>query len=229
MSGTYAYQGAQDPGTTTTDYNSTVFVIQRELAKVNVGEPVKVVAAPYTVDGNGNRTAITPGAAGPIGFIDVQPLVNQVDGNGTPTEHGTVYQLTYLRYQGGNGAFISDPVVGDIGHMSVADRDTSVVLATSAVGNPGSGRRNDRSDGVYLPAIRSGSPGQWFAWTTTGFNLRDKNGNTIVGDATGITINGVKFPLSSPDVALPDGVTLNTHRHTEVTLGTDETGPPTAG
>lgn len=223
---TYDYVGAQDLSSNVTRYNSLVFIIQQEIAKRSIGTPVRVVSeSPYTVAADGTKTPITAGTAGPIGYIDVLPLVNQVDGNGVPTPHETVYQIAYHRYQGGLGAFISDPVAGDIGHMIVPDRDTSVVLATSKQGNPGSGRRNDYADGVYVGTIRSENPVQWFTWTATGFNLMDKNGNTIVGGPTGITINGVRFPLAgSPDVILPDGVTLDTHVHDDPQGGV--VGPP---
>lgn len=226
MSGNdFAYVGAQTPGSNATGYNSTVFVIQRELAKMNIGEPVRVVTAPYTVDGSGNKTPITPGAAGPIGYIDVLPLVNQVDGNNNGTPHQTVYQVAYLRPQGGNGAFISDPVVGDIGHMVIADRDTSAVLAMSAQANPGSGRRNDRADGVYLGSIRSGNPAQSFAFLAQGFHLADAFGNTMIGTADGVTINGVLITLAG-DVVTKKGTDVDTHVHTGVTTGSGETGPP---
>lgn len=225
MSDTYAYQGFQDGGTGTTDYNSLVFIIQREMAKMNVGVPVKVVTAPYTVDSSGTKTPITPGAAGPIGYIDVLPLVNQVDGNNAATPHETVHLVAYHRPQGGNGAFISDPVVGDIGHMTVPDRDTSVVLSTSAQGNPGSGRRNDLSDGVYLGTIRSGNPSQSFAFLAQGFKLVDAFGNTMIGTAAGVTINGVLITLAG-DVVTKKGTDLDTHVHTGVTTGAGDTGPP---
>lgn len=223
MSDTFDHKGAQDSGSNVTRYNSLVFVIQRELAKMNVGVPVKVVTAPYTVSSNGTKTAITPGAAGPIGFIDVQPLVNQVDGNNIPTPHKTVYQLAYHRYQGGNGAFISDPAVDDIGHMVVADRDTSAVLATGAQANPGSGRRNDLGDGIYLGSVHSGPPVQWFTFTETGFNSTDRNGNTFIGGNTGVTINGVLIRLDG-HIILPNGVDLYSHIHSDPQGGT--VGPP---
>jgi len=212
-------QGAQDPGSNTTQYNSLIFTIQREIAKTYVGMPVRVVTAPYTMSQDGTKTPITPGTAGPIGFIDVLPMVNQIDGQGNPTQHETVQQITYHRYQSGSGAFISDPVVGDIGHMVVPNHDTSVVLATSDLANPGSYRKNDMADGVYLGTIRSGNPAQSFAWTSDGFHIQDKNGNTIIGNAAGITINGWLFPRGKTD-------NINTHVHTGVTAGAADTGPP---
>lgn len=222
MSDTFDYVGAQDATSATTRLNSLLFIIQRELGKRSAGTLVRVVTAPYTVS-NGVRTPLTAGNFNPIGYIDVQPLVDQVDGNGVATPHGTVQQVAYHRFQGGNGAFISDPTVGDIGHLIVPDYDTSTVLATGQQSVPASGRQNDLSDGVYYPAVYGGAPAQAFMWTPTGFDAKDKNGNTMISGANGITINGVLITPSG-HIVLPNGVDLYSHVHTDPQGGV--TGQP---
>lgn len=221
MSDDNAYQGAADPSAADTHYNTLLFLIHQELAKLRTSIPVKIVKAPYDKDGN----TIEPGTAGPIGFIDVKPMVNQLDGQDNPIEHGTVYRLSYHRYQGANGAFISDPAVNDIGHMVINDRDTSVVRKTNDVANPGSRRKHDLADGIFYGSPQAGAPDQYFSWTTTGFRVLDKNGNTIVGGPTGVTINGCLINKDG-DVITKKGTDLDTHKHTEVTTGGDLTGPP---
>lgn len=221
QSNDYSYQGAQDQSTNVTDVNTSQFMIRQELAQVRTSTPVKIVKAPYDAQGN----PITPGSNSPIGYVDVLPLVNQLDGRGNAVPHGQVNRLSYHRYQGGNGAFITDPVVGDIGQMVVADRDTSIVKATSAQGNPGSRRKFDFADGTYVGCSQAGAPNQYFAWTETGFKISDKNGNTIVGGANGVTINGALINQSG-DVITAAGHDLDTHVHTGVQPGGGNTGPP---
>ena len=179
------YQGVQDAGSSTTDYNATDFHVQVALAKMRTATRGKIVKAPY--DKNGNP--ITPGAVTPIGYVDVQPLVNQMNGDGTPTPHGTVYRLSYFRYQGTNGAHISDPVLGDIGVIIVSDRDTSVVQSTNAAANPGSYRRFDLSDGIYFGCPQDATaPQQYHVWKPTGWTHQDRVGNQVVTTATGMTV-----------------------------------------
>ncbi len=62
------------------------------------------------------------GGVGAPPTVDVQPLTNQTDGQGNQTPHGIIYNIPATRTQGGGNAVINDPVVGDVGFMSVADR-----------------------------------------------------------------------------------------------------------
>lgn len=226
MSGTppvnsYAYQGTQGPETGTSDFQATMFMIESVLNRISTATLVKIVRAPYDASGN----AIEPGSAVPVGYVDVQPLVNQLDGYGNATPHGTVYHLSYHRYQGGASAFIADPAVGDVGKMVVADRDTSSVRATGRQSNPGSRRQFDRADGTYFGCPQAGAPTQWFAWLARGFNLTDAYGNTIVGTSGGVMINGALINQSG-DVITKDGVNLDTHVHSGVQSGSSNTGEP---
>ncbi len=179
------YQGAQDQSTTAADYNSRDFHIRQRIADIRTGIPVKIIRAPY--DKNGN--AIPPGTVGPIGFVDVQPMVNQIDGLGNATQHGVVYRLKYYRYQGANGSIISDPVIGDIGHMAVADRDTTSVRATDAIANPGSRRTHDLADGTYFGCSQApGNPTQYIVFGPNGLTIHDNNGNSVVMSPSGIVM-----------------------------------------
>ena len=192
MSDTYAYQGAQDAGTATSDFNAQDFHIRQVLAEVRTATLVKIVRAPYDASGN----AIPLGAVGPVGYVDVQPLVNQLDGYGNAYPHGTVYHASYYRYQGGTNAIINDPQLGDIGKFVVADRDTSSVKATSAAANPGSRRKFDLADGSYFGCSQGGTPTQGLRFLSNGIQLFDKNGNTVTTSPTGfsfVDVNGNKL------------------------------------
>ena len=120
------------------DFNALTFFVQRILSTVNIATLVKVV------------TVNTNGPTAPVGTVDVQPLVNQIDGSGKPTSHETVYGVPYIRVQGGTNAVILDPKEGDIGLCVFCDRDISSVKASAKVANPGTARRFSYSDGIYL-------------------------------------------------------------------------------
>lgn len=214
--------GAAGPSTPGDHYNVLDFLIQQAIAQLSTSTVVKVVKAPY--DENGN--AIPPDEVKPIGYIDVQPLVNMVDGEGNSTPHGTVYKVKYHRPESGNGAFITEPKVGDQGFLVSADRDTSIVRRTNAQGNPGSGRVMNKSDGTYYGVCQgSMTPTQFFKWLSQGFKIADSFGNTIQGTANGVLINGALINKQG-DVITKAGHDLDTHVHTGVSTGSSNTGPP---
>src|SRR5580692_8143288 len=112
MSASFGF-GQQEPSDTSSDFNVIWFIIQQALGQVRTNIPVKVISVtPF------NGTALS-------GVVQVQPLINQVDGQGNSVPHGNLFQIPYLRIQGGTNAFIMDPAVDDIGLMAVCDRDIS--------------------------------------------------------------------------------------------------------
>lgn len=130
------------------EFNKIAFVIQQMMGRLATTALVKVIA-------------VKPGAVGPVGTVDVQPMVNQIDGVGNATAHGTIYGLPYVRLQGGANAVIIDPVVGDIGWAGFCSTDISAAKSTKAVANPGSRRRYDWADGLYLGAMLGATPTQF--------------------------------------------------------------------
>lgn len=205
MSDTYGYLGTQDPSSTLDNLSSLTYLIERIVHRMSTATVCKVVRAPYDASGN----AITPGSAVAIGYVDVQPLVSQIDGYNQATPHGTVYHLSYHRYQSALGAVIADPVVGDIGKMVVAERDTSAVKATNGPANPGSRRAYDKADGTYFGCTQSaGAPSQYMTFTGNGITIVDKNNNSITMNDSGITIqdkNNNSIVTSSSGITLTDG------------------------
>jgi hypothetical protein len=236
----YSWQGTQDQGTTVHEYNTRDHHVHAAIALVRTAQPVKIVRAPYDVNGND----ISPGTAGAIGYVDVQPLVNQVDGYGRSTPHGTIYRIPYHRYQGANGAVISDPVKDDIGEIVAHDRDTSIVRATNKQANPGSRRRHDFADSVYRGQQQAGAPTQYLTFTSDGITITDKNANTIVMGSSGVTItdkNKNKIVMDSSGITITslDGngpITLkgngqtnvaNTHHHPQANDSHGDVEPDT--
>jgi hypothetical protein len=143
---TYALNGPTSP---TSPFNSLSFAIQ--MAKNAMMTCTIVKVQKLAKDGNG--------AVGPVGRVDVQPLVQMIDGVQRTTDHTTVHNLPYFRAIGGTNAVICDPQVGDIGFVVVADRDISAVKSKQNVAPPGSSRRYNIADGIFIGAcLTQGKP-----------------------------------------------------------------------
>ena len=204
------------------DANAVAFQIKQGLARMATAMPVKVLSVT-------NSGGITP-----VGYVDVQPLVNQVDGAGNSVPHGTVHGLPYSRLQGGSNAVILDPSVGDIGVIVAASRDISAVKNTKAAANPGSFRRHDFADGMYVGAVLNGTPTQYVAFSGGGVSIYSPTAITLAVGGVSLEITSSGFTLSGGPVMSAQtgtfaGVIVDMHLHSGVTTGSDETGPPVAG
>lgn len=214
--------GAADSFSETSAPSALEFTVERVLNRRGTMTMVKVVRAPY----NAQDQDIAQGATGAVGYIDVQPLVNQLDGAGKAVPHGTVYGVPYVRYQGGGNAVINDPVFGDKGLMFIAHEDLSSVKATGAQANPGSRRRGAYEDGIFLGVVNGGAdPSQYMSFTAHGIDIKDKNNNVIQMGEGGVLINGALITPAG-DVVTKHGTSLDHHVNTLVTTGSGESGPP---
>lgn len=226
------YSGQLGLNASTSDYNTHLAIIKQVLGETRTVTLVQIVKVT-------NADEVSP-----VGFCDVLPIVNMLDGLGTSYKHGNVFGLCYFRMQGGPNAVIMDPKKGDIGIAVISDRDISTVKKTKKQANPGSRRRFALSDGIYLGGVLNGTPTQYVRFLTdpdsgdgigvelvdalgnfiktsdTGINVTDKNSNTIVTDTDGITINGVLFDRDQnitkvQEITNVDGHTLTQHTHTQ--------------
>ena len=190
------------------DYASEIgklkFVINSALAGLKVAMPVKVISVSNS------------GGLSPIGTVNVQPMVSMLDGSGEAWPHGIIHNVPYMRIQGGANGIILDPTIGDIGIATVCDRDISTVQNTGKVSAPGSLRKNDMSDMVYLMTIIGSAPTQYIQFNSAGITITSPTAVTINAD---VTING----------ALTNNGHLvgSTHTHGGVTTGSGHTGVPT--
>lgn len=190
------------------DYASEIgklkFVINSALAGLKVAMPVKVISVSNS------------GGLSPIGTVNVQPMVSMLDGSGEAWPHGIIHNVPYMRIQGGANGIILDPAIGDIGIATVCDRDISTVQNTGKVSAPGSLRKNDMSDMVYLMTIIGSAPTQYIQFNSAGITITSPTAVTINAD---VTING----------ALTNNGHLvgSTHTHGGVTTGSGHTGVPT--
>lgn len=153
------YNGFQRPGAASSDFNAITFLIQSLMSGMATATLVKVMGVTNS------------GGVSPVGFVDIQPMVNQVDGVGTAVPHGTIFKCPYQRMQGGANAIILDPQVGDIGVAVFADRDISSATANKAPSNPGSARRFDLADGLYLGGFLNAAPTQYVQFSPAGIKI----------------------------------------------------------
>jgi hypothetical protein len=153
------FNGQQTPNDGTSDYNAQTFMVWSILARVRTMTLVKVVGVTNS------------GGISPVGFVDLHPLVNQIDGAGSAVAHGVLYHCPYFRIQGGANAIIIDPQVGDIGWAGFADRDISSATANKAQANPGSRRMFSMADAAYFGGMLNGTPTQYIAFSSSGIAM----------------------------------------------------------
>ena len=224
------YVGTQGPESRANEFNAVEFVITQLLNKRNYTTLVKVMAV---------RSA---GEVVPVGFVDVQIMLNQIDAAGNSMPHGIVNNVPYFRLQGGANAVIIDPQVGDIGMATFADRDISSVKANRAISNPGSKRRADIADGLYTGGFLNAAPAQYVRFTDSGIEVVSPTNITmrapainIIG-ADSVTLQSASIVLDGPVTGTADavfsgdvtgqGTSLHTHKHGGVQSGGSQTGVP---
>jgi hypothetical protein len=235
------YYGQQDGGSGSNDFNELAFVVQRLLARIRTIDMVTVISCT-------NAGTVTP-----VGMVTVQVLTNQMTGGRTPIAHGSIYNVPYLRIQGGVNAVIMDPQAGDMGMCGFCSRDISAVKTalqqlaggsapsgTKPQQNPGSYRMFDWADGLYLGGFLNAVPTQYvqFAAGTGGVNIVSPNQitlsapNVTIAASTKLTVTSPEQDNSGKIVAqgevTANGTTnLHTHIHSGVQTGSGDTGPPT--
>lgn len=139
--------------------------------------------------------AVEPGVTGPVGFVDVVDLVQQLDANNNGIPNETLYKLPYFRLQGGRDAIIIDPKVGDLGLASFAMRDITNVKKDKVEGPPPSRREYDVSDGLYIGGFLNGAPVQFIEFLESGINI------TSTGT---VTVNGTLLQVNCPIISTGD-------------------------
>lgn len=147
--------------------------------------------------------------------VDVLPLVTKRDRTGAMIRNSTIYDLPVFRLQRGKSAIIMDPVVGDIGLIAVADRDTSLVRANLKESPPGSRRKHSKSDALYLGGFLNAQPTEYVEFTGTGINI--KSSGTV-------NINGLKIHADGK-LELADGSIVDGHDHGGIEPGSGRTDP----
>lgn len=169
--------------------------------------------------------------------VDVQPMVAQVDGAGNAVPHGTIHNMPVWRVQGGTSAVIVKPVAGDIGIAVFASSDISGVKRSKSPTTPGSWRRFDWSDGMYLGGILNAAPTQFIQMGDEGvtitaadglpININAPGGLNIVAPTTAfdgdITVTG---DMTTGPGSTFNGKSFDSHTHGGVQTGSGTSGPP---
>lgn len=239
------YQGTATPENTAGEFNAMSFMVNQILNRVNTSTLVKVVACTNT------------GTLSAVGFVDVVPMVHQVDGQGKPVPYTTISNLPYFRLQGGANAFIIDPQVGDIGVAIFASRDLSKVKSTKANALPGTPRKYSIADGMYFGGMLNGVPIQYVRFDAAGITITSPT-QLIINAPIAVINSSTSLDITSPvttihgkltvtdkitgqngaaisgaDVVVTgadvkaDTISLKTHHTLGVTPGTGTSGLPT--
>ena len=196
-------KGQKKPNTAASGYNSLQFMVQQAIRnQVHTAIPVQVQA----VDGL---------------FVDVLPLVSNVDGFGETVEPTTIYHLPVFRYHAGVGAVILDPVVGDKGLAIFCQSDSSTVNeGTNTPQQPGSFRRFSMSDGFYIGGFHNAAP--------TVYIEIMQDGHVVITAPAGLTVTSPSATFSgSMDISgdcTIGGISFLSHIHTGDSGG--NTSPP---
>ncbi|MBS0369005.1 MAG: hypothetical protein JSS57_07385 [Proteobacteria bacterium] len=144
----------QTPFSGNTPHSAIQFMIEQALSRIPGAQLVKVTKVS------------SKGEVGPVGKIGVQVLTKTMDGEGNTFSHGAIHNLPYFRLQGGSGkAVIMDPKVGDIGIAVFGGRDLSGVIRSKKEAPPGSFRRHDMADGLYIGGFLGDTPTCYIRFT----------------------------------------------------------------
>ena len=211
------------------EVNRLNYIIKTALSGLRTAMPVQVMSVTNS------------GGISPIGYVGVMPLVSSLDGDGQVVDHATIYNVPYMRIQGGSNGIILDPAVGDIGLAIVCDRDITAVKSAKKVSAPGSLRKNDMSDMVYLMTIIGAAPTQYIQFNSSGITITSPNNVTvnaptaIVNASTNVTMNTPilkvsgdiidNFSTNTKTIAQMRS-TYNSHYHSDPQGG--NTGTPSA-
>jgi len=212
--------GQLSPWSTWGRYNNIAFAIQQLLAKVQTATLVEVV------------DCSNDGDLSPVGTVTVKPCVNQVDSAGNPYAHTSIFNVPYLRMFGGhNGnAVILDPQPGDIGVAVFASRDISSVKNNQAAANPGSERKFDFSDCLYLGGmLNGGTPTQYIRFNSEGISIVSPSKITLQApeiDLIGIVKqSGGTMSVETDLLAGSDEISSVSHVHTSESPGSPTSAP----
>ena len=191
-------QGVQNINTNSSDYNALSFIIQQAIrGQVNTAIVCRVVGVLAN-------------------YVDVLPLVTQIDGFGNSVAPTTLYKLPYMRYHGGICAVKLDPVVGDIGLAVFAQKDcSSVGVGTTEPQKPASFRENTMANGFYIGGFLNQEPSCYIELS--------QNGSITINAPTGLVINN-SVTVNGDVVA--SGISLVNHIHGGVESGGSTTSTP---
>lgn len=154
-----------------TDYNTDDAFIRGIMGEIYTAEAVVVIDV---LENNGHD--------GPPGFVNVLPLVSQIDAYNNIIESVKLFRLPYYRYQAGAAAIVVDPKPGDIGIAVYMKRDSSdISVEQTEPIKPNTFRSFDQSDGFYIGGFYNKAPSV--------FIELDDDGTIDITSTSSVTIN----------------------------------------
>lgn len=219
-------RSAQNPTTSSHEYNAEAWVINQRIKDVHTGTPCKVLAVfPLppgdTVDEEG-RIA---------GTVDVELQIDQKDNNGNRLQTRPVYNIPYERVQGGRCALVIDPVIGDIGSLKFCERDISNFKKTRERGIPPTQRMHSQSDAIYSPGILNDPPSIYIRVYGDGGVLIECAEKDCVVNCQNATVNAEELvevncecaSVNAQETVEVTCVECKVHATTQITLDSVET------
>lgn len=201
------------------------FQIEQWMKEVHTALPVRVLEA----------FPQEPGDAGgdKAGFVHVELMIDQMDNEDRKIDTRTLYNLPYLRAQGGVCAFVVDPEPGDLGFAVFCERDISIFKRTLEKCLPDSLRMFSQSDGIYVGGILNKPPKLYVhIHPEKGVIVEtdEKNLTLRCGGDCDVAIQGrqtINCDLTdhSGNIVI-DGISFVDHVHTGVMPGGGLTGTP---
>jgi hypothetical protein len=155
-----AYTGQSDFSSSLSDVGRMRFLVQQMMTGVATATLVQVRA----VDGD---------------TVDVQPMIAQIDGAGNALLHGTIHGLPFLKLRAGGSVIDLTPKVDDIGLAIFCHNDISAVKKTKKPAAPGSRRRFDWADGVFIGGLLGGAPTQFIRLDDDGIAIQAAAGKAV--------------------------------------------------
>lgn len=175
--------------------------------------------------------------------VSVQPLISIITTGVEIVQRPLISQIP-VQWPGGGGFVFSFPLKpGDLGWIKANDRDISLFLQSIQAGNvaaspPNTSRKHSFSDAVFIPDTMS--YGVTIAdGDADNVVLQSYDGTTKIAMGTGVvnilaptsmnittptlTVNG---QIVATESITSDGLVFNTHIHSGVTTGPDDTGEP---
>ncbi len=183
-------KGTRKLTTANTYTNAVSFLIE---ALIRDGVNTAEVVAVMSVEAGG------PG--GMTGYVNVKPLVCQLDASGNALPPAEIARLPYSRIQGGIAALVMDPQPGDIGLAVFAKRDSSGVRRGAATPvPPGSFRQFDQADGFYIGGFLNKAPEIWLEL--------NQQKQAVLHAPVSVTIKTAQCTVDAPETLFTGNITV---------------------
>lgn len=170
-------KGLADEYTDTTQLNQLDFLIKVLQREMNTAQVVRVMS-------------VEAGDTNAAGYVDVKPLVAQIDAWGNSLPMAVIHHLPYFRLQAGRAGVVIDPVPGDIGIAVTAQNDSSNVEQGQAdTVQPNSWRKFDQADGFYIGGFLNTAVDTFVRFAQDGSVKITAPGNVTI-DAPQVTYTG---------------------------------------